>query len=109
MARHESLGKVFAAFKLCAGLRWANHLHALQRLVGIEIVGDASHQRVFIAHHQYADAIVGGKLSHSVEVHRRKWHIGAILRSVGIAWSNVKTVEKFTLAQFPCDGTFAAT
>ena len=71
MALHKSLGKILAAFELGASLAWTDNHHVGHLAIGLEIVVDASHKRVFIAHNHHVDVVFDDEGFHGVEVEWR--------------------------------------
>ena len=90
MALHEALGKILAAFELCAGFARSHNHHISHLGVGFEIVVNASHQRVFVAHHHHVDAVVDNELFNGIEVKRRYSHIFAVGTGATIARGDIE-------------------
>ena len=68
VALHEGLGEVLAAFEPCSGLGGADDADLAQPGGGLEVVGDAVHQRVFGPYDEQSDVVVEGELADGGEV-----------------------------------------
>ena len=68
MALHEALGKVLGAFELCAGLRGSYDRDVTEARVGLEVIINAFHERVFGTNDNHVYGVVEYKLTYGIEV-----------------------------------------
>ena len=108
MALHKALGKILGAFKHGASLRRSNHGDVLQKVVVLEIVVNALHQRIFWTDHNHVDLVVEDKLGNAVEIVGLDVHIFAHLHRSSITRSNEELADFRALGYFPCQGVFTA-
>ena len=108
VALHESLGKVLRAFEHGAGLRRTDDGHVLCPRVGLQVVVDTLHQRVFRSDDHHLDAPVGYELLDGLEVVGLHCHVLATVACSGITWSNIQFLTLAALSNLPCQGVLAA-
>ena len=76
--------------------------------VGAQLVVDATHQRVFGAHHHHVDGLVGHEGLDTLKVVYAHRHILTHLTGTGVAGGDKQSVALLALGDFPCQGMLAS-
>ena len=101
MAKHERLGKVFAALKLSPSLRRPNHGDVGRLRVGPQLVADAFHQRVLRTNDHHIDGFRHTKLLDGLKVVGLHGYVFAAACRARVARGNIEFLCLVALRNFP--------
>ena len=108
VALHEALGEVLRALEHGTGLRRTDDGDIRRPRVGLQVVVDALHQRVFRSDDHHLYAVVGDELLDGLEVVGLHGHVLATLRRAGVAGGNIEFLTLGALCNLPCQGVLTA-
>ena len=108
VALHETLGKVLRALQHGTGLRRSYDGHVLRAGVGLQVIVDAFHQRVFRTHHNHLYPLLGHKLLDGLEVVGTHVYVDTYVACARIAGGYKQLVTFLTLCYFPSQCVFAS-
>ena len=106
--KHEGLGEVFAALEACAGASGADDGYTEWYQLAAEIVGQASHERVFGPDDDEVDGLLGYEMSDGEEVVRGQVDVGAYAGCAGVSRGDGEPAEAWALGHLPGQGVLAS-
>ena len=107
VALHESLGKVLRTFQYGTGLGGTYYGNVLRSLVGLHVVVDAFHQRVFRSHDHHVDLLLHTELLDGLEVVGLHGNVLSYVGRTRIARGNEKFLTLAALSNLPSQRMFA--
>ena len=101
VALHESLGEILGTFQHGTGFRGTDDGDVLRAGVGLQVVVDALHQRIFGTNHHHVDLLFDAECLDGLKVVGLHADILATIGCPGIAWGDIQFLTFLTLSDFP--------
>ena len=108
VALHELLCKILAPFEASALTARTDNGNLAQLRIGLEVIGDALHERILGTHDYHRHLVAKHKVANGIEIVSPQRDILAHQRRTGIAGRNEETQDTRRLGNLPCQCVLAA-